>query len=86
MPDQQMAEKLNPIDGSKVQAAIDACYLWRGHVMKPDQVDLFLNKYGLYLDQEKIAMTGVFRQDGSPFWIVSAVESPYGLEIDDISS
>jgi hypothetical protein len=73
------------IDGKKVQAAIDACYLWRGHVMKPEQVEPFLAKHGLYVDNEKIGMHGILAQDGSPFWIVTAVESPYGLEIADLN-
>tara|TARA_R100000808_G_C2145007_1_gene152774 strand:+ start:1638 stop:1868 length:231 start_codon:yes stop_codon:yes gene_type:complete len=71
-------------DGLKVQAAIDACYLWRGHVMKPEQVAPFLAAHGLYVKDDKIGMAGVFGQDGAPFWIVSAIESPYGLEIDDL--
>jgi hypothetical protein len=73
------------IDGKKVQAAIDACYLWRGHVMKPDQVAAFLATHGLYIEGDKIGMRGVFSHNGTPFWIVRAVESPYGLEISDIA-
>jgi len=69
------------IDGLKVQAAIDACYLWRGHVLTDTQRDALLARHNLFIQDEKIGMRGVFDQSGAPFWIVSAVESPYGTEI-----
>ena len=80
-----MAEEVEVTDGLKVQAAIDACYIWRGHVIKPDQIAPFLASHDLFVEDDKIAMRGVFDQDGSPFWIVAAIESPYGLEIDDLA-
>ena len=72
------------VDGLKVQAAINACYLWRGHVIATKDVEAFLAAHDLFVENEKIGMRGVFEQDGSPFFIVSAVESPYGLEIGQI--
>ena len=68
-------------DGLKVQAAIDACYVWRDHVIATKDVKAFLAAHDLFVENDKIGMRGVFEQDGSPFFIVSAVESPYGLEI-----
>ena len=72
-------------DGLKVQAAINACYLWRGHVMRPDQVEPFLAAHGLFIESDRICVRGVFGPDNEQFCIVSAVESPYGLEIGDLS-
>ena len=69
------------VDGLKVQAAIDACYIWRGHVLTDPQRDALLSRHDLFIQDEKIGMRGVFDQSGAPFWIVSAVESPYGTEI-----
>jgi hypothetical protein len=73
-------------DGKKVQAAIDACYLWRGHVMPHEQVQNFLAAHSLFIEADKIGMKGVYDPGGNPFFIVSAIESPYGLEIDDLGS
>ena len=73
-------------DGLKVQAAIDACYIWRGYVIKPEKIEPFLGSHDLFVEDEKIGMRGVFSLDGSPFFIVAAVESPYGLEISDLKN
>ena len=72
------------VDGHKVQAAIDACYVWRDHVIATKDVPTFLAAHDLFVENEKIGMRGVFEQDGSPCFIVSAIESPYGLEIGQI--
>ena len=72
------------VDGHKVQAAIDACYLWRDHVIATEDVEAFLASHDLFVQDDKIGMRGVFEQDGRPFFIVSAVEAPYGLEIGEI--
>ena len=72
------------VAGHKVQAAIDACYVWRDHVIATEDVPAFLAAHNLFVENDKIGMRGVFELDGRPFFIVSAVESPYGLEIGQI--
>ena len=74
MPAEQM------VDGHKVQASIDACYLWRGHVMKPDQFESFKQQHTLEIVDGWLVFSGAFLQDGQPFAIVKIDESPYGVE------
>ncbi len=68
------------VDGHKVQAAIDACYLWRGHVMKLDQFESFKKQNTLEVIDDQLIFSGAFLEDGQPFAIVNIEESPYGVE------
>lgn len=68
------------VDGHKVQAAIDACYLWRGHVMKLDQFERFKKQHTLEVVDDQLVFSGAFLQDGQPFAIVKVEKSPYGVE------
>ena len=68
------------VDGHKVQAAIDACYLWRGHVMKLEQFESFKKQHTLQVVDGWLVFSGAFLQDGKPFAIVKVDESPYGVE------
>ena len=68
------------VDGHKVQAAIDACYLWRGHVMKLDDFEQFKKQHTLEIIDDHLVFSGAFLLDGSPFEIVKIDESPYGVE------
>lgn len=72
------------IDGLKVQAAIDACYLWRGHVMQRAAFAALLAKHNLAHENDLVVMPGVYTPSGDRFAIVAAIESPYGLEIAGI--
>ena len=68
------------VDGHKVQAAIDACYLWRGHVMKLEQFESFKKQHTLEVFDDQLVFSGAFLQDGQPFAIVKIEQSPYGVE------
>ena len=68
------------VDGHKVQAAIDACYLWRGHVMKLDQFERFKKQHTLEIIDNHLVFSGAFLADGQPFAILKIDESPYGVE------
>ena len=68
------------VDGHKVQAAIDACYLWRGHVMKLEQFESFKKQHTLEVVDDQLVFSGAFLQDGQPFAIVKIEYSPYGVE------
>ena len=68
------------VDGHKVQAAIDACYLWRGHVMKLEQFESFKKQHTLEIIDGHLIFSGAFLADGQPFAIVKIDESPYGVE------
>ena len=68
------------VDGHKVQAAIDACYLWRNHVMKFDAFEEFKKKHNLKVVGEYLVFSGAFMHNGQPFAIVKIDESPYGVE------
>jgi hypothetical protein len=68
------------VDGHKVQAAIDACYLWRGHVMKLEQFKSFKKQHTLDVVDNSLVFSGAFLADGQPFAIVKIDESPYGVE------
>tara|TARA_Y100001938_G_C7780179_1_gene277517 strand:+ start:149 stop:382 length:234 start_codon:yes stop_codon:yes gene_type:complete len=68
------------VNGHQVQAAIDACYLWRGHVMKLEQFESFKKQHTLQVVDGSLVFSGAFLQDGQPFAIVKIDESPYGVE------
>ena len=68
------------VDGHKVQAEIDACYLWRGHVMKLEQFESFKKQHTLEVVDDQLVFSGAFLEDGQPFAIVKIEESPYGVE------
>jgi hypothetical protein len=69
------------VTGEQVQAAIDACYIWRGHVMPRDKFSALLARHKLAHEKDLIVMPGVFTPGGAIFAIVAATESPYGFEI-----
>jgi len=68
------------VDGHKVQAAIDACYIWRKHVMKFDAFEEFKKKHNLKVVNESLILCGVYNPGGGEFEIVRVEESPYGVE------
>ena len=74
MPAQQV------VDGHKVQAAINACYLWRGHVMKEEDFADFCKQHTLKTVNGWLVFEGAFTPNGDPFAIVKVEESPYGVE------